>query len=122
MSSENENKRLEKNVLALMHLVKSIEYGALSRLEYDESLKLLGATYDPKDLANKLNQALRDVETYLGHKARAKLQEYLTWTSRNVKNPQTLPIDVLREVYERSHEVLEFLEKKLAEKGAIKAV
>jgi len=122
MSGENENKRIEKSVLALIHLARSIEYGALSRLEYSESLSLLGASYDPKDLANKLNQALRDVETYLGHRARAKVQEYLTWTSRNVKNPQALPIDVVREVYERSREVLEFLEKKLAEKGAIKAV
>jgi hypothetical protein len=121
MPNENENKP-EKSVHALIHLAKSIEYGALSRLEYAESLKLLGATYDPKDLANKLNQALRDVETYLGHGARAKVQEYLTWTSRNVKNPQTVPVDVLREVYERSHEVLEFLEKKLLEKGAIKDV
>ena len=122
MSSENRNKRLEKSVFALIHLARSIGYGALSRLEYDESLKLLGATNDPKDLANKLNQALRDVETYLGHSARAKVQEYLTWTSRNVKNPQTLPVDMLKEVYLRSDEVIEFLVKKLAEKGAIKAV
>ncbi|MEM3549232.1 MAG: hypothetical protein QXJ23_09545 [Thermofilum sp.] len=119
MSSENENKGLEKSVLALIHLAKSIEYGTLSRLEYAESLKLLGATNDQKDFANKLNQALKDIETYLGHSARAKVQEYLTWTSRNVKDPQTVSVDVLKEVYERSHEILEFLEKKLIEKRAI---
>jgi len=122
MSSENENKGLEKSVLALIHLAQSIEYGTLSRLEYNESLKLLGATNDPKDFANKLNQALKDIETYLGHSARAKVQEYLTWTSRNVENTQNVPIDVLKEVKERSHEILVFLEKKLVEKRAIKIV
>jgi hypothetical protein len=122
MSSENENKGFEKSVFALIHLTKSIECGALSRLEYNESLKLLGATSDPKDMANKLNQALKDIETYLGHSARAKVQEYLAWTSRNVKDPQTVPVDVLKEVKERSHEILVFLEKKLVEKRAVKII
>ncbi|MCI4407526.1 MAG: hypothetical protein JHC26_00405 [Thermofilum sp.] len=122
MSSENENKKLENSVLALMHLAQSIEYGALSRLEYNETLKLLGASNDPDDFANKLNKALKDIETYLGHSVRAKVQDYLTWTSRNVKDTQKVPIDKLKEVKERSHEILVFLEKKLIEKRAIKIV
>ncbi|MCI4407731.1 MAG: hypothetical protein JHC26_01475 [Thermofilum sp.] len=122
MSSENENKMFEKSILALMHLAQSIEYGTLSRLEYAESLKLLGASNDPKDLTIKLNQALKDIETYLGHSARAKVQDYLTWTSRNVKDPQNMPLDKLKEVKERSHEILVFLEKKLIEKRAVKIV
>jgi hypothetical protein len=117
-----EDARLGRSVEAVMRLVKSIRYSSLSRLEYDEALRLLGSTYDARDVANKLNQALRDIQTYLGIGVRIKVQEYLTWTSQSVRNPQAVPIDVVRELQRRSDEVLALLEEKLKEKRAVKFV
>jgi len=111
---------MEQSIEAIMHLIKSIKHSSLSRLEFNECLRLLGSTNDPKEVTSKLNAALNDLQQYLGLLTRLRVQQYLSWAMKNVKNPQAVPLDVLKELYNRSEEILAELEKKLEEKRSEK--